>query len=110
MTIVCQKLWKSRVTRCGCSKIASEPYSHPNETKDDHEVTGHVPKLMELWLTKFLKWPTNNGIVTVKGKLIKRGGGYHLGIPCKYTFEGDSFSITWLKNKLAKKEFQVELE
>ena len=76
---------------------------------DDYEVIGHVPKLMALWLTRFLKRPTNSGNVTVKGKRVNRGGGYGLEIPCKYTFEGDSFSITWRKNKLAKEEFQVEL-
>lgn len=34
-----------------------------------------------------------------------RGGGYGLGIPYEYMFEGDLFSITWLKNKLIKEEF-----
>ena len=77
---------------------------------DNYEVIGHIPKLMALWLTRFLKRPTNSGNVTVKGKRVNRGGGYGLEIPCKYTFEGDSFSITWRKNKLAKEEFQVELE
>ena len=76
---------------------------------DNYEVIGHIPKLMALWLTRFLKRPTNSGNVTVKGKRVNRGGGYGLEIPCKYTFEGDSFSITWRKNKLAKEEFQVEL-
>ena len=76
---------------------------------DDYEVIGHVPKLIALWLTRFLKWPTNSGKVTVKGKCVNRGGGYGLEISCKYMFEGDSFSITWRKHKLAKEKFQVEL-
>ena len=55
-----------RVTRSGRGKTASKPYSHPNEMMDDYEVIGHVPNLMALWLTKFLKRPTNKGKVTVK--------------------------------------------
>ena len=47
--------------------------------------------------------------ISFKGKRVNRGWGYRLEIPCKYMFEGDSFSITWRKNKLAKEEFQVEL-
>ena len=109
VVIVRQKLRKSRViprvTRSGRGKTASKPYSHPNEMMDDYEVIGHVPNLMALWLTKFVKRPTNNGKVTVKGKRVNRGGGYGLEIPCEYTFEGDLFSITWLKNKLIKEEF-----
>ena len=55
-----------RVTRSGRGKTALKPYSHPKEMMDDYEVIGHVPKLMALWLTKFLKRPTNKGKVTVK--------------------------------------------
>ena len=69
---------------------------------------GHVPKLMALWLTKFLKQPTNKEKVTVRGKRVNRGGGYGLEIPCEYRFEGDSFSISWLKNKLIEEEFLPE--
>ena len=48
---------------------------------------GHVPKLMALWLTKFLKRPTKkNGKVTVKDKRLNRGGGYGLEIPCEDKF------------------------
>ena len=72
---------------------------------DNYEAIGHVPKLMALWLTKFLKWPTNSGKVVVKVNCVNKGGGYGLEIPCKYTFEGDSFSIKWLKNNLAKEKF-----
>ena len=76
--------------------------------KDDYEVIGHVPKLMALWLTKFLKRPTNKGKVTVKGMRVNRGGSYGLEIPCEYKFEGDSFSNTWLRNKLIEEEFLAE--
>ena len=55
-----------RVTRSGRGKTASKPYSHPNEMMDDYEVIGHVPNVMALWLTKFLKRATNKGKVTVK--------------------------------------------
>ena len=57
-----------RVTRSGHGKTASKPYSHPNEMMDNYEVIGHVPKLMALWLTKFLKRPTNKGKVMVEGQ------------------------------------------
>lgn len=40
-----------------------------------------------------------------KVKQVNRGGGYGLEIPRECTFEGDSFSITWLKNKPIKEEF-----
>ena len=40
-----------------------------------------------------------------KGQASYRGGGCGLEIPCEYTFEGDSFSITWLENKLIEGEF-----
>ena len=52
----------------------------------------------------------NNGKVTVKDKRVNSGGGYGLEILYKYAFEGDSFSITWLKNKLAKEKSQVQLD
>ena len=52
----------------------------------------------------------NNGKVTVKGKRVNSGGGYGLEISCNYTFEGNSFSITWLKNKIAKEKSQEQLD
>ena len=37
-------------------EISSEVRSsHPNEMSEDFQVVGHVPKLMAIWLTKFLK-------------------------------------------------------
>ena len=48
---------------------------HENEFNDE-TVLGHVPKLMTLWLTKFLKRPTNKGRAVVKGKRVNRGVGY----------------------------------
>ena len=76
VAIVSQKLQNSsvtsRITRSGCGKTVSKPYSHPNEMIDDCEVIAHVPKLMALWLTKFLKRPTNKGKVTVKDKRVRR--------------------------------------
>ena len=55
-----------------------------------------------------LKRPTNSGKVVVKGTRVNRGGGYGLEIPCRYTFEGDSFSIKWLRGNLAKEKFEVK--
>ena len=71
------------------------------------EVLGYVPKLMALWLTKFLKRPTNSGEVIVKGNRVNRGGGYGLEVPCEYQFNGDTFSCDWLKEKLTKEKFKV---
>ena len=82
---------------------------HPNEMSDDFEVVGHVPKLMAIWLTKFLKRATNIGKVVIKGKRVNRGGGYGLEIPCEYQFMGDAFSISWLKEKLQKEGFDAKV-
>ena len=49
------------------SKMRS-PY--PNEMSDDFKVVGHVPKLMAIWLAKFLKRATNIGKVVIKGKRV----------------------------------------
>ena len=48
---------------------------HENEF-NGKTVLGHVPKLMALWLTKFLKRPTNEGRAVVKGKRVNREAGY----------------------------------
>ena len=66
----------------------------------DCDMVGHVRNMMALWLPTFLKRQTNNKKVMVKGNWVNRGGGYGLEIPLKYTFESDSLSLTWLKNKL----------
>ena len=78
-----------------------------NQVGNDYEVLGHVPKLMAIWLTKFLKRGTNNGKAVVKGKRVNRGGGYGLEVPCEYFFTGDKFSISWLKTKLEKEGFEL---
>ena len=78
-----------------------------NQAGNDYEVLGHVPKLMAIWLTKFLKRATNNGKAVVKGKRVNRGGGYGLEVPCEYFFTGDKFSISWLKTKLEKEGFEL---
>ena len=78
-----------------------------NRVRNDYEVLGHVPKLMAIWLTKFLKRGTNNGKAVVKGKHVNRGGGYGLEVPCEYFFTGDKFSISWLKTKLEKEGFEL---
>ena len=56
-------------------------------------VLGHVPKLMALWLTKFLKRPTNKERAVAKGKRVNRAAGYGLEIPCEYCFTGDKLKI-----------------
>ena len=72
---------------------------HENEL-NGKTVLGHVPKLMALWVTEFLKRPTNKGRAVVKGKRVNRGGSYGLEISCECCFRGDDFSIQWLKSKL----------
>ena len=47
---------------------------HPNEMRDDIEVIGHVPKLVAVWLTEFLKRATNSGKAVIRGKRVNRGG------------------------------------
>ena len=65
-------------------------------------VLGHVPKLMALRITKFLKRPTNKGEAVVKGKHVNRGADYGLEISCEYCFTADEFSVQWLKSKLER--------
>ena len=77
------------------------------DTASQVDVLGHAPKLMALWLTKFLKRQTNSGKVIVKGKHVNRGGGYGLEIPCEYHFHGDTFSCQWLKGKLTQEKFKL---
>ena len=48
------------------SCVTEQRCSHPNETRDDIEVIGHVPKLMTIWLTKFLKRATNSGKAVIR--------------------------------------------
>ena len=87
----------------------TEPLKHPNEFDPGHEeVVGHLPKLMALHVTKFLKRPTNSGKVAVTGKRVNRGAGYGLELPCEYLFYGDKFSCEWPKKKLAKEGFHCE--
>ena len=83
-------------------------FIHPNTISDDNEVIAHIPKLMALWVTKFLKRATNSGTVVITGKRINRGAGYGVELPCQYTFQGDEFSCKWLKDKLKNEHFDVE--
>ena len=71
------------------------------------DVLGHAPKLMALWLTKFLKRQTNSAKVIINGKRVNRGSGYGLEIPCEYHFHGDRFSCQWLKGKLIQEKFKL---
>ena len=71
------------------------------------EVVGHVSKLMAVWLTKFLKRPTNSGKVVITGKRVNRGGGYDLKLPCEFVLQDDLFSCNWLKDKLINEGFIV---
>ena len=64
--------------------------------RNDIEVIGQVPKLMAIWVTKFLTRATNSGKAAIGGKRVNRGGGYGLEIPCEFHFTGDEFSINWL--------------
>ena len=59
----------------------------------------HLPNLMALDLTKFLKRPKNSGTVTVTGRKVNRGAGYGSERPCEYPICGDKFSCEWLKKK-----------
>ena len=89
-------------------KPVLKPHQHPNGMMRDLEIIGHVPKLMALWLTKFLKRASNSGKAVIKGKRVNRGGGYGLEIPCEYEFTGDSFSINCLKTKLIMEGFEIK--
>ena len=79
---------------------------HENEFNGE-TVLRHVLKLMALWLTKFLKRPTNKGGAVVKGKHVNRGADYGLEISCEYCFTGDEFSVQWLKSTLERGFLQI---
>jgi hypothetical protein len=56
---------------------------HVNAINETVDVVRHIPKNMAPYV-------------------INRGAGYGLEIPCVYTFRGDQFSLTWLRNKIRK--------
>ena len=67
---------------------------------------GHVPKLMALWLTKFLKRPTNIGTIIIKSKRINRGAGYGVELPCEFKFQGDNY----IRNNFWKNSYEKAYE
>ena len=78
VAVVRKKQPNVRLTRRESSreKPVLKPYQHPNEMMRDLEIIGHVPKLMALWQTKFLKRASNSRKAGIKGKRVNRGGGY----------------------------------
>lgn len=70
-----------------------------------------VPKLMAVWLSKFLKRPTNSRKVVITGKRVSRGGGYSLELPCEYVLQVDLFSCKKKdkKDKLTIKRYTDQL-
>ena len=61
-------------------QMSSKVCLHTNEMSADFQVIGHEPKLMAIWLTKFLKRTTNSGKAVIKGKRVNRGGAYGLEV------------------------------
>ena len=57
---------------------AEKPTEHPNEITDRSSWARSKRKLMAMWLSKFLKRPTNSGKMKVTEKRASRGGGYGL--------------------------------
>ena len=75
--------------------------NHPNTVSKEDEIVGHMPLQMSQYVSKFLKRGTNNGKAIITGKLVNRGAGYGLEIPCNYIFFGDNdTSIPWLREKI----------
>ena len=56
-------------------------FIHPNKISHDNEEIGHICKLMALWVTKFLKRPTNSEAVVITGTRINKGPGYGVELP-----------------------------
>ena len=81
-----------RSTRLQKKSLQMKSFVHLNEMTHDMAVVGHIPKLMAEWVTKFLKRATNSRTVLIKGKRVKRGAGYGVELPCKFTFKGVSFA------------------
>ena len=66
-SLKCQKSVKTGQNSkqlCDMSSKIRSP--HPNEMSKHFEVVGHVPKLITIWFTKFLKRATNIGKVVIK--------------------------------------------
>ena len=59
----------------------------------DMAVVGHIPKLKAEWVTTFLKRATNSKTVLIKGKRVKKGAGYGVELPCKFTFKLKEFLL-----------------
>ena len=73
----------------------------PNTVSKEDEIVGHIPLQMSQYVSKFLKWRTNNGKAIVRGKRVTWGAGYGLEIPCSCIFYGDHYiSIPWLREKM----------
>ena len=72
--------------------LAEKRTEHPNDVTDLMKVVVHVPKLMAVWLSKFLKRPTNSRKVVITGKRVSRGGGYSLELPWEYVLQVELFS------------------
>ena len=49
---------------------AAEQTFHTYNLIHQFAVIGHVPKLMAMWLTKFVKRPSNSGKAIIKGKRV----------------------------------------
>ena len=108
-SLKCQKNVKTGQNSKQLCDMSSKMRSpHPNEISEHFELVGHAPKLMAIWLTKFLKRATNIGKVVIKGKRVNRGSGYGLENPCEYQFIGDAFSINWLKEELQKEGLNAQ--
>ena len=57
-------------------------------------VVGHISKLMALCATKFLRYRTNSGTISITGK--KRMNGlaiYGVELLYQYTVKGDDYSL-----------------
>ena len=103
---VVQETQSGNTTRA--SSQAEPLNTHPNEIAVGMEVVGHVPKLMAQWVTKFLKRASNSGTVVITGKrMINRGAGYGLELPCEFKFQGNKYSCDWFKETLKKENFDV---
>ena len=71
----------------------------PNILNKEFEVTGHVPKLMATWLTRFLKRQTSCGRVVIEEKRVHRRGDFGPQVTCEYIFECEDLFCQWQRRQ-----------
>ena len=66
----------------------------------DGAVVGHVPYNIAPRLSHFLRRDMNKAVAEVRGKMVNRGAGYGLEVPCVYRLYGPKAYIDKMKESV----------